>query len=132
MLGNNINIDKEAAIFSKYLINALPTQADIKLYKDAVASSPSISKSDQKLLAYIHKHPWSLRFIDAALPFYRPHSEVRRRIYLILAILEASPDHSDAFIPNRKSPLYILRVGISMMGAIVKLACGLVIVRTVC
>lgn len=122
----------EAAVFSRYLIKKLPNQTATQVYVKAMkAHRQSLETKDQKLLAFVIAHPWSLGFIDAGLPFYRPYSEVRRRLYIMLAILEANPAYHDNFLPVKRSFWYWLFVGYSGVRAIVKAIIGSIMVRVV-
>ncbi len=42
--------------------------------------------------------------LDAGLAVADPHSELRRRLYLMFAILESSPEYHELFLPPRPRP----------------------------
>lgn len=120
----------EAQAFARYLVKKPPTAGVIKLYeRGARRNKPE--KSDAKLLAFVRSNPRMTGLIDAGLVFYRPHSEVRRRIYVMLAVLEASPEYHDDFLPKRRTPFYVFFVAFSGLRAIVKSLCGLALVKVV-
>jgi hypothetical protein len=120
----------EAQIFARYLIKRQPTSGVIKLYERGVSQNKP-GASDEKLLAFLRRHPRLTGLVDAGLVFYRPHSEVRRRIYVMLAILESSPEYHDSFLPAKRSPFYLFFVAYSGLRAIIKSLCGLVLVKAV-
>jgi hypothetical protein len=122
--------EKEARTFAHYLVRKQPSAQAIRLYQTAMQTSKP-DDADQKLLLFVVSHPSSIGLIDAGLVFHRPSSEVRRRLYVMLAILEASPDHSDLFIPKRHSPLYIFVIMYTGMRAAIKAGLGLVLVKVV-
>ena len=62
-----------------------------------VASTP-IGR-DERTLEFVARHPRLLGIIDGGLALRRPRSVVRQRLLLMAAILEASPDHADRFLP---------------------------------
>lgn len=123
--------DQQAQAFTHYLLKRPATTQALGLYEQAINNKVSIDKADHKLLAYIEKHPWSLGVIDAGLPYLKPYSEVRRRLYIMLAILEASPDYFDAFLPQKRSPLYLIYIAYSGLRAIAKAVLGLVLIKVV-
>lgn len=115
-----------------YLVGSQPSKKLIDRYVEAIKNSSSqVSHKDQKLLTYLVRNPWSIGIIDAALPFYRPHSEVRRRIYVMLAILEASPSYTEKFLPVQRNPLYFFYIAWVGFKAAVKMLVGSVWVRLV-
>lgn len=121
----------EAQIFTKYLVKKPATPAVIVLYKQAVRNGDIISKNDRKLLTFMVQHPRLVSLVDAGLVLYRPQSEARRRAYLMLAILEASPDYYDDFLPKQRSFIYPLFIGYSGLRAVAKSLFGVVLVRVV-
>lgn len=127
-----IELTNEAKAFGHYVVGHQPSQTIISLYKKAVSSPDlAIDVTDQKLLAFVHRYPYLIGLIDAGLPFYKPYSEVRRRLYLILAIMEASPDHYNQFMPQKRSFLYIFAVMYFGILTIIKTIVGSVLVRIV-
>ena len=44
--------------------------------------------------------PWLITTLDAGLALGDPHGAVRHRLYLMLAVLEASPAHTRHFLPR--------------------------------
>jgi len=79
----------------------------------------------------MHKHPHLIGSIDAALCIADQNSEVRRRIYVMFSILEATPEFADAFLPKAHSGWYIFAVGYYGVRAVCKTIFGLVIVKVV-
>jgi hypothetical protein len=64
------------------------------------------------LVAFAVRRPWALPFLDAACALVAPQSLLRRKLLLVLAVLEATPAHLAVFTP-RPQPrwLLILRLG---------------------
>ena len=122
--------EKEARIFTTYLVRREASSQAIQLYKAAVSTSEP-TNSDKKLLRFMVKHPRSIGFIDAGLVLHQPSSEARRRLYVLVAILEASVEYSDVFLAKQRSPFYIFVVFYSGLRAITKAGLGLLLVRAV-
>src|SRR6266567_3076942 len=99
-------LEKEARMFTRYLIHRDANSQAIQLYKVAMSNSKP-DTTDKKLLNFMVLHPGSIGFIDAGLVFHNASSEARRRLYVMLAILEASAEYYDLFLPRKRSPFYI-------------------------
>lgn len=116
----------EAQLFTYYLIGRDANRKAVQLYKST--ANDKLDPTDQKLLDYMKAHPWSIGLIDAGLVFYKPSSRARRRIYLMLAILETNIEYSDLFLAKKRSPLYLLVVGVAGFRAITRAILGVVLI----
>lgn len=123
-------LEQEARTFTHYLIHRDANTPAIQLYKDAMSTSQPDS-SDQKLLNVMVSHPRFIGLIDAGLVFHNDASEARRRLYVMLAILEANPEYYDFFLTKKRSPWYVLAVGYCGARAIIKAGLGLILVKVI-
>ena len=121
--------ENEAQLFAHYLIARPANSQTVRLYESM--ANYKLDATDQKLLDYMRAHPWSIGLIDAGLVFYKPLSGARRRLYVMFAILEASPDYYDCFLPKRRGPSYILVIGYSGIRAVTKAVLGILLVRVI-
>src|SRR5665213_1276727 len=103
-------LETEARIFTRYLIHKEANAQAIQLYEVAMNNSKPNS-TDKKLLNFMVSHPKSIGLIDAGLVFHNASSEARRRLYVMLAIVEASSEYYDLFLAKKRSPLYIAVIG---------------------
>jgi hypothetical protein len=124
------NLTQEARIFAQYLLHREPSPGAIRLYISAMEGSQP-SASDQKLLDFMTKHPRLIGLIDAGLIFHNSTSEARRRLYLMLAILEAQPENTDMFLPTKRSPFYFTFIVFAGARAAIKATLGLLLVKVV-
>jgi len=124
------SLESEAQLFAHYLIGRLANSQTVRLYEAAMADSKP-DKTDKKLLNFMMSHPWSIGLIDAGLVFHNSASEARRRLYVMFAILEASPEYYDLFLPAKQSPLYIFVIFYSGVRAVVKAGLGIVLVKVI-
>jgi hypothetical protein len=123
-------LEEEARIFTHYLIGKQADSQTIELYKAAVSSS-KLNDADQKLLHFMLSHPKTIGLIDAGLVFHNSSSEARRRLYTILAILEANAEYYDSFLSKDRNPLYILVIAYSCARAVVKALLGILLVKAI-
>lgn len=123
-------LEKEAQIFTRYLIGAEANPQAIQLYAAAMSTSKPDS-TDKRLLNFMVAHPGSIGLIDAGLVFHNAASEARRRLYVMFAILEASSEYYDCFLPKKRSPVYIFVIFYAGIRAIIKAGLGLLLVKVI-
>jgi hypothetical protein len=123
-------LEQEARLFTRYLIGRDANPQAIRLYETVMSTSKPDNK-DKKLLDFMTSHPSSIGLIDAGLVFHNATSEARRRLYIMFAILEASPEYCDFFLPKKRSPFYILVIFYSGVRAIIKAGLGLLLVKVI-
>ena len=125
---------EEARRLSRYLIDREPSPEIMIRYAAAhrrLLSEPP-SPRDRAWLAFSQRHPWALGPLDAGAGLAAPGSLLRRKIYLMAAVLEASPDHREKFLPENRGPLGLaLRLGGLGIAAVVKALAGLALTRLI-
>jgi len=123
-----MNTNQEAYILSSYLTNRQPTAEVLVLYDQALKKLPVDSNSKQiRLWEFCTKHTWALKFVDAALGLTDQYHPVRKRIFIMLAILETQPAYNDCFLPQKRSFLYIFYILFRMVNAVLKTVVGKVL-----
>jgi len=107
----------EARLFSRYLVGRDPSDELIGRYEKAnrVLFTEPIEERDAALVAFVHRHPWSVSLLDAASGLMRPNGMLRGKILTMGAILEASPEFADQFLP-RHAHQVTLFVRLSLLG----------------
>ncbi|HEY8999562.1 MAG TPA: hypothetical protein VIM53_04595 [Candidatus Saccharimonadales bacterium] len=124
-------LTSEARIFSKYLLHKVPSENAVQLYAKAMQANPGKVEDEAKLLQFALKHAWLLGCIDGGLVLVQPHSEVRRRIYTMLSILETTPDFAEDFLPKQRKWPYIFVVGWAGLRGAARAVVGVFIVKAV-
>jgi hypothetical protein len=123
-----MSTNQEAYILSSYLTNRPPTPEVLVLYDQALKKLPVEFNSKQiRLWNFCIKHAWALKFVDAALSLTDPFHPVRKRIFIMLAILETQPTYNDCFLPQKRSFLYTFYVLFRMVNAVLKTVIGKVL-----
>jgi hypothetical protein len=121
---------EEALVFGRYLLQRQPDNCSLALYEQAVAKlSLVLTPEDEQLLQFMLRRPWSIGLIDAGLALLNPHSQVRRKIFVMLAILETQPQYAHLFLPQARGFSYflsILWIGFRASG---KAALGILLVK---
>jgi hypothetical protein len=102
---------QEAELFGYYLVSRRPDELSVSLYEHAMRKQTiSLNEKDRRVLRFVMKHKWSLGLVDAGLCMFHKNSGVRKKMFLMLSILETSPLYSGQFLPERRSPLYALLI----------------------
>lgn len=124
------NLDLQATIFSRYLVNKLPNKLSRSLYQKLVSDdSLIVSDRDLKLLHFVEHNPWSIGLVEAGLVFVRPESALRQRLYIMLAILESMPEYHKDFLPKEASYLYLINVVWYGLRGFVKAIMGIILIK---
>jgi hypothetical protein len=96
------NLIQEGMIFSRYLIGKIPSHDLLCRYADAhsfVLITQTLSREDP-LLKTVVRIPCLLPYLDAAAGVFSPHALLRKKLLLMLSILEACPDYTVFFSPD--------------------------------
>jgi len=125
------DLRREAMWFARYLIDAVPSEALIERYVRANAKvlHEAPTARDEAVLAFVHAHPWSLGWLDAGTAFTRGAPLLRKKLVVMMAILETTPAHVDATAPvdDVGIPQLVWRLGRAGAKAAVKLVGGSVL-----
>lgn len=124
--------EHEAEIFGRYLLGLSPNHTVKKLYNHAIqATSPTITASDKKLLTFVLKNNRSIGLVDSGLAFLNPGSELRRRLFILFAILESDPEYADHFLTRKCNPIYLIIVVLSGVRAVIKTILGSLLIKII-
>jgi len=116
----------EARIFGRYILGSEPCERAVALYAQHRAEiDDGAAENEAHLVAYALKEPWAIPCLDAALALVQPHALLRRKLLFLAAVLEAQPEHCDAFLPRERSPWYAFAVAWSLVRAAACAVAGL-------
>ena len=124
------SLDREADIISRYLIGKSASPSARQLYAEAVSSWNTDAKTESRLLKLAFGYPFLIGALDAGLVFCAPQSVLRRRIFVMFAVLEASPDYWDFFLPKKRSLGYLFVIGLSGLRAIYRAIFGVLLIKS--
>jgi hypothetical protein len=119
------SLDEECGRLTRYLVDRAPTEAEVALYRRAVAKYP---ETDSILDAA--RRGWLLPYLDAGTAWLRLDCPLRRRLLIMTAILEASPRHTDRFLPKSAPLVKLVSIGFrAALRTAWHLPLGLILVR---
>jgi len=97
----------EALAFARYVVGRDAPEEMLERYVEAnralLPEAPS--SAERAVVEFARAHKWAICLFDAACGWRRPNALVRTKIYIMAAILEASPHFVDEFAPRAVSPL---------------------------
>jgi hypothetical protein len=99
------SLARECGVFACYLTGIAPTPYILKKYAEAQRKNTACSSSgqfDRLLLRFARLHPASTKLADAYARLLAPASALRKRLVLLLAILESTP-LSESFLERPDS-----------------------------
>jgi hypothetical protein len=122
----------DADRIARHLIGEAPSEAEAARWIEAVRrrAAPLATARDRRLWELAMRHPWRIGLVDAGLALVDPHSPVRHRLFLMLAILEASPRHCARFLPASHSRAALAALALRGVAAALRGAAGWALVRT--
>ncbi len=91
----------ESILIARYLLDCEPAQELQERYEQA--NRLLFGETTEPELRFLHRHPWALPFLDAGAGLLRPESIVRKKIFLMTAILEATTAHAEFFLQGSGS-----------------------------
>jgi hypothetical protein len=109
-------LEAEARIFGHYLVGRPPAAELVARYREACRRlwPEAPVGPDASRLAFVRRHPWSVGPLDAAAALLDPSSQLRSRVLVAAAILEATPTHADDFLPRAATlPGLLFRLALS-------------------
>ena len=94
-----VELTAEAKAFGKYLLGEEVNARAVTLYLAAHDQTQFESDAhDRRLLMFMLQHPALIGIIDAGLAIRKNKSCVRKKLYYMLAILEAMPEYAKYFL----------------------------------
>ena len=95
---------REALIFARYLVGRPPPVAAVERYRAARrATFGDATATGDPLLAFVRRHPWSVAPLDAVASLLQPGGSLHAAVLTMAAVLEASPEFADEFLPRSVS-----------------------------
>ena len=95
----------------RYLVNQPAIPEAIQLYTAALTHHAiDLTNRQKKIWQFCLRNTWALPPVDAALAFDEKYSPVRKKIYIMLAILETQPAYNDHFLPRKRAAFFSILI----------------------
>jgi len=129
---NDDGVEREAAVFGRYILGRDVDQRAVALYARALAvCNAGWDQRDAGVVAFALRRPWALGALDGALALVRPRSLLRKKLLLMAAVLETVPEYADDFLAEQRPWWHALGIGVRLVRAAWSLLLGLVLLRTI-
>jgi len=105
----------EAIVFGRYLVDREPSHDLIERYRRANEELfAGHGGEDAAVLAFARTHPWSVPMLDAAAGLRGGASLLRKKLLVMTAILETTPEYVERTEPRSVGlPLLAVRLGVA-------------------
>lgn len=122
--------DNEPDKLSLYLVGK-PCTPDIKqAFADAVTKlDVTLTPNQEKLYRRMLSSKFTLRAVDGGLVFVNRDSVLRKRIFVMLCLLEASTEYTEYFLPQKRNWLHFFYIGIITSWAFFTALLGILIIK---
>ncbi|HEY0030652.1 MAG TPA: hypothetical protein VGC65_07835 [Bacteroidia bacterium] len=129
---NKRNYILEAERIAIYLLPVSVQEAEKNKYADAMQKlNICFSDYETALWKNMMKSRWRMACIDAGLALREPGNNVRRKLFTMLAILEASPNYTKYFLSRNFSSLYIFKLAAIGIRAVCRAAIGAIMINNI-
>ena len=119
------NRSDEAEIITQYLVGRQASLRAMESYEHALENIPIMFTGKQKSQWHAcMKNPWLLPHVDAWLALTQPDHPIRKKIFIMLGVLETQPDYCDFFLPSTASYFHPLIIFCRGIWAIIKIITG--------
>jgi hypothetical protein len=120
----------EADRLSKYLVGSAAPQAARQAYWKAVERlGCEMNGAESRAWERMMRSSFLLRCVDAGLALLRPASLLRKRVFIMLAVLETEPGLADHFLPQDRPRFFLIRVTLRMVRAVSCAVIGVCLVK---
>ncbi|MGD0711824.1 MAG: hypothetical protein ABR968_11680 [Bacteroidales bacterium] len=121
---------KEARLFGKYLIGKNVNDTVCNLYSSAIEKlALTCTGRDRKIEHFILRFPFWIGCVDAALTITGKQSVFRKKIFVMLAILESMPEYAEYFLPKKFPFFYIFKIIAAGIRSVYRFVIGFVIIK---
>jgi len=125
---------EEAIVISRYLVGKQAPEDLLTRYINANAAlNLQLEDQERKVWEFCVKSPALVSLLDAGLSLSKPQSILRKKIYLMFAILESSVAFTEHFLPQQRDLLWLpylfFRLGFAVFKAIVGLVLIAILIR---
>lgn len=120
----------EAQILSRYLIGkdcstAVATDFELAISKLNITLTDAEAKAYRKMLS----SGIIMRSVDSAMALKKSQSLIRKRIFVMLALLECTTENTSYFLPQPRSIFYFFVIGLRVVRGFAFAILGLLIIK---
>lgn len=126
----NIDLHTEANVLSHYLISEnCPDDTVIRFADALLLQSEPLSEKQIEWYSRAIKYPFLMPILDGGLALVNRSSPVRKRIFIMLCLLECDPRFVNRFLPLNRSWWYLIVAGWNAAWAVVGAIVGACLIK---
>lgn len=99
---------REALVFGSYLISQKLSPNTIQIYQKA-CSQLKLTQSN-RVVDLCVRFPRLIGFLEAAIAILAPNHLLRKKLIVLSAIIETTPDHHQLYLPKNYSVFFVVRL----------------------
>ncbi|WP_025742727.1 hypothetical protein [Aquimarina pacifica] len=131
-MGGDNNYTLEANRITNYLISKpLLNQERVNYCEAMRCFDIELTDYEEMLLSIMLKSKWKMACIDAGLALRDPGNVVRRKIFTMLAILEASPNYTSCFLSSNFNFFQFVTIIFVGCRSVVRAFLGIIIIKNI-
>lgn len=120
----------EADRLSRYLIGRSCPEEIENRYRDAVHKlNATLNPVEQKIWNRMMASGIYLKLVDSGLAVASPQSPLRKRIFIMLALLETNTNFTEFFLPQPRNLFYLVPLGFRTGLSALYLIAGMIVVK---
>lgn len=124
------DLEHEARLFGRYLVSRDPSETLVARY--VRANTELLADEDDAVVAFARRHPWSIAMLDASAGLFDAGSLLRKKLLLMTAIVETTPELAARTEPVDASlPRLAVRLGVAGARAAANVIGGLALTAVV-
>jgi hypothetical protein len=129
MTVNHADLEQECRVFTRFISRVEPSPYVTRKYVDAHRLGPDLAPADLFdgwLVAVARSSPPLTRLADAYARHFAPRTTLRRKLVLLLAILESSPPFNRVIdrVPARPFVIAVLALAVTGLGGLAAALAG--------
>lgn len=118
-------------MFARYLVRREPStilvERYVRAHEELLSEADAI---DHDVVEFARRHPWSIGMLDASAGLIGGSSLLRKKLLLMTALVETTPDLVDRTEPRSVDlPRLVLRVGTAGVRTVFNVVSGLALQR---
>jgi hypothetical protein len=127
-MANDAELRHEAQVLTRYLVGARADEEAMRHYAAACLFRAGDLGSTTGLWRLLMRRPFLLPAADAALALQQPYHPVRKRILVMIAVLESLPQYEPYFLERKRTLLYPVLLGARLFFYLPMLAIGALLI----
>jgi hypothetical protein len=122
--------ENEANALSRYLVGKNCSSKIAEDFAEAIVKlDVQLTASQERTYLKMLRSIFFMRAVDGGLAFTNKQSLLRKRIFIMLCLLECTVEFNPYFLPISRSPFYFVKIGLEVAYNFLAAIIGIIIVK---